>query len=115
MMTELGGAFCRPIAVRTRADITAAVDKGRAQRLAKEALRLPCWQEGFIRNDGVRLRLAFTAALAAHVFDAVGDSAAAEDAVKRARRLIVDVADPEPLYRRIDELKARGERPATDR
>ena len=96
-------------------DITAAADKGRAQRLVMEALRLPCWQEGFIRNDGVRLRLAFTAALAAHVFDAVGDSAAAEDAVKRARRLIVDVADPEPLYRRIDELKARGERPATDR
>lgn len=97
------------------ADITAAVDKGRAQRLAKEALRLPCWQEGFIRNDGVRLRLAFTAALAAHAFEAVGDSAAAEDAVKRARGLVVDVSDPEPLYRRIEELAARGERPATDR
>jgi tetratricopeptide (TPR) repeat protein len=93
------------------ADIMADTDKDRALKLLAEAMHLSCWQEGVITDADVRLRLAFTAALAAHAFTASGDSAAAKDAVQRARRLVVDVATPEPLYRRIDELATRGERP----
>lgn len=93
------------------ADLTVAHDKSRAQDLLRKATQLPCWQDGFARNAAASQRLAFTAALAAHVSTAAGDSTTATHMLQRARRLVIDAEDSTALLERIERVAAHGGRP----
>lgn len=97
------------------ADLTAARDRVRAKKFLDEALQLPCWQAAAAASPAIRLRLAFTAALAAHAFRTTGDSAAATEAVQRARQLALLQEDSKAVLDRIEQLAARGEQPAGPR
>jgi len=93
------------------ADLTMVKDKDRARELLREALQLPCWQDGFDRGAAVSRRLAFTAALAAHAATAAGDPTTATQMLQHARRLVVRSEDSAALLERIERVAARGGRP----
>jgi len=93
------------------ADLTVARDQQRAQDLLRRALQLPCWRDGFDRNAATSRRLAFTAALAAHVATATGDSTTATQMLQMARRLVVKSEDATALIERIERVAADGGRP----
>lgn len=93
------------------ATLTAEHDKPRAQELLQQARQLPCWQEGSARDPGVSVRLALTAALAAHAFTMVGDSGTATEMLQQARRLVMQAKDSAALLERVERIAAQGERP----
>lgn len=93
------------------ADLVASHDKARAQELLHQAEQLPCWQEEPARGPGVSLRLAFTAALAAHALNAVGDASRATEMLQQARRLVMQSKDSAALLGRIERIAAAGEGP----
>ena len=94
------------------ADMTAARNKERARELLQRAMQLPCWDTGVI-GENMRWRLALTAALAAHAFQAAGDGTGATAAVQKARELALQQSDdPKPLLDRIEAIAARGDRPS---
>lgn len=97
------------------ADLTAAADKARAKRLLAEAMQLPCWQTDADLDPASRRRLAFTAALAAHAYSAVGDPAAAKDSLQRARGLALQAQNPKELLDRVEQLASRGDQPVQHR
>lgn len=94
------------------ADLTAARDKARAKQLLTEAMHLPCWPAAAGLDLAGRRRLAFTAAVAAHAYAALADTAAAQEALQAARGIALQADDPKPLLDRIEQLAARGDRPA---
>lgn len=93
------------------ADMTVARDPARALDLLERALLLPCWQAKAVTSPAVRLRLASAAALAAHAFQAAGNTAAATDALQRARALAIECGNPKPVLDRIERVAARGDLP----
>jgi len=97
------------------AELTAGRDKPRAKTLLQEAMQLPCWQAEAGVDQAGRRRLAFTAALAAHAFTTVGDTAAATDALRRARGLALQAENPKPLLDRVELLATRGDQQAGGR
>lgn len=93
------------------ADLIAKHDKARAQELLQQAEKLPCWQEGSSRAPSISVRLAFTAALAAHALNAVGDPSRATEMLQQARRLVMQSKDSAALLGRVERIAAQGERP----
>lgn len=95
------------------AGLRATGDKARALELLTTARQLPCWRPEAALTPPDRLRLAFSAALAAHAFGQLGDAAKATESVQVARRLATQAEDPKPILERIEQLAVGGEQPAS--
>lgn len=94
------------------ADITARRDKSKAAAGLEEALALPCWADESL-TDADRKRLAFTAARAARAYGLIGDQAAGQDALRKARSLALSVDGAKDVLERIEQLAAGGTEPAS--
>lgn len=88
-------------------------DKAKARELLTTAMQFPCWQPATELQLSDRLRLALSAAIAAHAYQNLGDTAKATEAVQLARRLALQAEGPKPILDRIEQLAARGEQPVT--
>ena len=90
------------------AGLIATQDRAAAEARLETALSLPCWNRS--KPDAAdRLRLAYTAARAAHVYATLGDRAASESALRRARSLALQAANPASTLAAVDRLATTGE------
>jgi len=94
------------------AALKAAGDKARTRELVTTAMQLPCWGKEAVLAPSGRVRLALTAAIAAHVYRQLGDAAKATETVQLARGLALQADDPKPILDRIEQVAVRGEQPA---
>lgn len=90
------------------AGLIVARDRQGAVARLQAALSLPCWDHPK-PGEADRIRLAYTAARAAHVYATVGDRAASESAIRRARSLALQAADPASTLAAVDRLASTGE------
>ncbi len=88
------------------AELTARKDKAAARANVQEAMKLPCWDsdEGLSVNQ--RTRLADTAAYAARAYRLMGDDAAGQMTLLKARSIAMRLDESGGLLPRIEKLAA---------
>ncbi len=117
LLKRLSDAELNPDPVRRAGHLVrlAALASGHDQAAARgylqAALTLPCWDAELPTETAGRLRLAFTAARAAHTLTILGDPTRSEDALRRARSLALKLENSRQLLERLEKLAADGTEP----